>query len=221
MLVTLKTSAINPSPTVINTSPPVINASSPPVIAENKIPKKETEVVKTQTNATQPASQAPLKLKGGPSNALLNLAIPGLGHYYVSGDYQGKGRKPVWFAVTALYAGTAGAGIYYMMKSNDQFDQYRALANFREYQHDANGNIIGVRGGNEEEARKYMEAGEAAQKNAKIFLGASAGILAADFVMTLMKGMKNKKEWKKANEKRVSLMFVPGSQITAGVRIKL
>ncbi|MFL5774074.1 MAG: PKD domain-containing protein [Flavisolibacter sp.] len=136
---------------VITVKPAAVIPVAAPVAAKNdeikNEIKKDSGVVKIQ-----PAYEAPMKLKGGPTSALINLAVPGLGHYYVSGDYQGNGRKPVWFAVTAVYAGAVGAGIYYVNKSNQQFDKYNTLAGFREYQHDANGNIIGVRGGNEQEA---------------------------------------------------------------------
>ena len=65
--------------------------------APKQSPKPVVASVKTRT-----------KLKGGPLNTAINLVVPGLGHYYVSGDYNGNNRKPMVFGITALYAGAIG-----------------------------------------------------------------------------------------------------------------
>ncbi len=161
------------------------------------------------------------KLKGGPSNALLDLLLPGVGHYFASGNPHGHGRKPVVLGITALYAGAVGGSFYFLNRYNNQYNQYTALAAYREYQKDINGNIIGVRGGNEEAANQYLQAARASQKNARMLLGAGAGILAADFIYTMIKGLKNKARWKHEREARTTLFFSSDSSpMTAGIKIK-
>jgi hypothetical protein len=192
----------------------------PPVVAETSPPqagnKKDSVVFRPAVE-----ERATGKLKGGPVNALFNIAVPGVGHYLVSGDPYGHGRKPVAFVVTALYAASAGGAFYYKMKSSSDYNKYLDLSTYREYQRDVNGVVIGVRGANEAEASHYLESSRASRRNAFIFAGVGVGILTADVVYTVMKGLKNKKQWKKDTGATTKLFLSSdGSGLTAGIRLK-
>jgi hypothetical protein len=166
-------------------------------------------------------SPAP-KLKGGPSNALVDVLLPGLGHYFVSGDYYGNDRKPAVLLITALYAGSVGGAIYYKLKSNSQYNKYTNLVNFREYQKDDNGNIIGVRGANQAQATQHLNDSKNSHNNFLILTGISAGIMAADMIYTFIRGSKNKKQWKNEYSARTNLFFSSnGNNLVAGIRVKL
>lgn len=167
-------------------------------------------------------SSPPPKLKGGPSNALVDILLPGLGHYFVSGDYYGNDRKPAVLLITALYAGSVGGAVYYKLKSNSQYNKYISLANFREYQKDDNGNIIGVRGASQAQATQYLNDSKNSHNNFLILTGISAGIMAADMIYTFIKGSKNKKQWKNDYSARTNLFFSSnGNNLVAGIRVKL
>ncbi|MGN6401078.1 MAG: PKD domain-containing protein [Flavisolibacter sp.] len=168
------------------------------------------------------APSAPPKLKGGPSNALIDVLLPGLGHYFVSGDYYGNDRKPAVLLITALYAGSVGGAVYYKLRSNSQHNKYIDLANFREYQKDDNGNIIGVRGANQAQATQYLNDSKNSHNNFLILTGISAGIMAADVIYTFIRGSKNKKQWKNEYSARTNLFFSSnGNNLVAGIRVKL
>ncbi|HJW17994.1 MAG TPA: hypothetical protein VJ499_12770, partial [Flavisolibacter sp.] len=111
----------------------------------NTIKKKDSLVARKPVQYEMPP------LKGGPGNALVNILLPGLGHYFVSGDHYGNDRNPKVFIVTALYAGSIGGAVYYKLKSNSEYKKYLQLAQYREFQLDTDGNIIGVRGYNQAE----------------------------------------------------------------------
>jgi len=183
----------------------------------NPVPKKDS-AVNRQVVPVKTVS----KLKGGPTNAALNLLVPGLGHYFVSGNYNGEGRKPVSFILTALYAGSVGGAFYFNNKSDDAYKKYNELASFREYQKDANGVVIGYRGGNEAEANKYFSSAQSAHRNSLICLGVGGGILVGDLVYTFLKGNKNKKEWEKDRTSFKPALFISsdGLVTTAGVKFK-
>jgi hypothetical protein len=183
--------------------------------ANNNVPKKTNTVP-----ATTPIKQQ-TKLKGGPSNAAINLLLPGLGHYFVSGNYKGENRKPTAFVVTAIYAASIGGTFYFNKKSNDSYDKYDELAGFREYQKDANGTIIGVRGANEAEANKYYNEAKTAHRNSLICLGVGAAVLAGDVIYTFLKGNKNKKEWQSQSTSFKPHLFISsdGYEATAGIKI--
>lgn len=167
------------------------------------------------------ASLAPA-LKGGPSNALVDLLLPGLGHYFVSGDYLGNDRKPAVLLISALYAGSVGGAVYYKLRSNSQYNKYIDLSNFREYQKDDNGNIIGVRGANQAQATQYLNDARNSQHNFLILTGISAGIMAADIVYTFIRGAKNKKAWKSEYSAKTNLFISSnGTNFIAGIRVKL
>lgn len=176
---------------------------------------------KTNTTPPNPSQKKPTKLKGGPSNAALNLLLPGLGHYFVSGNYEGENRKPTAFIVTGVYAASLGGAFYFNKRSNDLYDKYNQLASFREYQKDANGVVIGVRGGNETEANKYYNDAKAAHRNSLICLGIGGGVLVGDLVYTFLKGNKNKKEWQSQNTSFKPNLFISsdGYETTAGIKI--
>jgi hypothetical protein len=186
---------------------------APPVVAENRPPVQKTpSTVRFE----------PPKLKGGPSNALLNVLVPGLGHYFVSGDYLGNDRKPQVLLITALYAGSVGGAVYYKLRSNSYHQKYLDLANFREVQLDADGNVIGIRGANKAEANQYLASSKTYQKNFLILTAVSGGIIVADLVYTLIKGLKNKAAWQQDySAKARPFIFSDGSSFTAGVRINL
>jgi hypothetical protein len=162
------------------------------------------------------------RLKGGPSNAAINLLLPGVGHYFVSGDNNGENRKASAFALTAVYAGSIGGALYFNGKSNSEYKKYNDLANYREYQKDANGVVIGVRGANEAEASKYFNNTKSAHRNSLICLGVGGGVLIGDLVYTFLKGNKNKTEWQAENTSfRPNLIFsTNGTVTTAGVQFK-
>jgi hypothetical protein len=188
-----------------STEPPKNN--TPP--KTNVFPSKQP--VKNQTH-----------LKGGPSNAAINLLLPGVGHYFVSGDHNGENRKAISFVVTAVYAGSIGSAFYFNGKSNSDYKKYNEMASYREYQKDANGTIIGVRGINEADANKYFNSAKSAHRNSLICLGVGGGVLIADLVYTFLKGSKNKREWKTENTSfKPSLIFSSdGIMTTAGVQFK-
>ena len=166
-------------------------------------------------------SPAP-KLRGGPSNALVDVLLPGLGHYFVSGDYYGNDRKPAVLLITALYAGSVGGAVYYKLRSNSQYNKYIDLANFREYQKDDNGNIIGVRGANQAQATQYLNDSKNSHNNFLILTGISAGIMVADMIYTFIRGSKNKKQWKNEYSARTNLFFSSnGNNLVTGIRVKL
>ncbi|MFL5740598.1 MAG: PKD domain-containing protein [Flavisolibacter sp.] len=169
-----------------------------------------------------PVFKTAAKLKGGPSNAIFNILVPGLGHYGVSGGPYGRNRKPALFAITAVYAGAVGGAFYYRSRSEQEYQNYQDMAQYREFQRDASGNIIGVRGASQSEANIHLHNAESFRRNALILGGAAVTILGADLVYTLVKGIKNKKQWQKETG-GVSQLFIQsnGNQLAAGVRIKL
>ncbi|MGZ3844485.1 MAG: PKD domain-containing protein [Flavisolibacter sp.] len=162
------------------------------------------------------------KLKGGPSNAALDLLLPGLGHYFVSGNYNGENRKPAAFIVSAIYLASIGGAFYLNKHSSDLYDKYNQLAAFREYQKDANGQVIGIRGGNQAEADNYYNQAKSAQRNSLICLGVAGGIMVGDAISTVLKGTKNKKEWESENTafKLHPFISTDGYQAIAGVQFK-
>lgn len=162
------------------------------------------------------------KLKGGPSNAALDVLLPGLGHYFVSGNYNGEGRKPTAFIVSGVYLASIGGAFYLNKHSNDLYDKYNQLAAFREYQKDANGQVIGIRGGNQAEADTYYNQAKSAQRNSLVCLGVAGGIMIGDAISTFLKGSKNKKEWLAETTTFQPHFFISsdGYQAIAGVQFK-
>ena len=160
------------------------------------------------------------KLKGGPGNALINVLLPGAGHYLVSGDPYGNDRKPTAFIITALYAGSVGGAVYYKLRSNSEYNKYIEQANYREYQRDDNGNVIGIRGTSEAKASQYLSDSKNSHNNFLILTGVSAGILAADLIYTFIKGTKNKKQWESEAGVKANLFISPGGPgLAAGIRV--
>jgi hypothetical protein len=187
-----------------------------PTVQNNTTQKPAAVVTRPVTKASMPA------LKGGPSNAFLNILVPGLGHYKVSGDQYGNDRKISSFLVTAFYTGALGGSAYYYMKSNDQYDKYIELSKFREYQHDANGNVIGVRGANQAVAKQQLKDAKTSRRNALILAGVGGGILVTDLVYTFIKGSKNKKQWEREANAKAKLFFSSdGTSLAAGFRVNL
>ena len=183
-------------------------------------PKNITPPKKNVSPSTQPVKDQ-TRLKGGPSNAALNLLLPGLGHYFVSGDYTGTNRKASSFILTGAYLASIGGTFYFQQKSNSDYKKYEDLANFREYQKDANGTIIGVRGTNEAEANKYFNSAASAHRNSLISLGVAGSILVGDLIYTFLRGNKNKKEWAQNTSFKPSFIFsANGTVASAGIQFK-
>jgi len=176
---------------------------------------------KTKTGQQTTPQKNQTKLKGGPSNAALNLLLPGVGHYFVSGDYNGNNRKATSFIVSGVYIGSIAGAVVLNQKSDEEFDKYTELANFREYQKDANGNIIGIRGGNETQADDHYKKGQSLQRNAMICLGVGGAILAGDLVYTFIRGNKNKKEWTSANTSFKPNLFISSDGMATNIGIQL
>ncbi len=208
------------SPPAVVTPPPSIPA---PPVAQTPPPRRPDTVARTNpapiTRPAQPtvsAEPAP-RLKGGPANALVNLLVPGLGHYYVSGDYTGEGRKKSAFIVTGLYAASAGTALYMKKRSDNQYKKYLAVVNTLEYQRDANGTVIGVRGPGAE-ANSYLESAQSSHRYFLMAAGTGLAISAADFVYTLLRGARNRTQWKQAT--RTSFLLLPQSNgWSAGIRL--
>lgn len=200
--------------TILHVKPaaPVVVATPP----KTAVPKKDSAV------HTIAKSQEKTKLKGGPLNAAINLAIPGLGHYFVSGNYRGENRKLASFIPTLMYAGAIGGAFYFQGSSNTAYKKYMELANYKEYQRDANGTIIGMRGAKEAEANKYYTTAKTNHQFALISLGVGGAVLAGDFIYTFFKGMKNKKEWQHENTSFKPNLFISsnGTQTMVGVQFK-
>ena len=199
---------------------PAINVAPPPQAATTNPLRKDSGAVTVKP--TQPINnQASMqKLKGGPSNALLDLLVPGVGHYYVSGDHYGNDRKPAVLLITALYAGSVGGAIYYKLRSNREHNTYLELANYREYQKDADGNVIGVRGVNQAVAERYLSDARNSHNNFLILAGVGAGIIVSDAIYTFIRGSRNKKAWEaEAKVHAKPFIFSDGTRLTAGLRI--
>jgi hypothetical protein len=213
--------------------PPVVKAEIPPQVKKDTavttkpIARSEIPVqIRKDTNVNRPTVPAVTrnytmpKLKGGPRNGLVNLLVPGLGHYFVSGDHHGEYRKPTAFIITALYAGSIGGAAYYQLRSVDEYKKYNELADFREYQRDASGNIIGVRGYSEAKAGQYLKDAKSSRRNALILTGISAGIITADLIYTVMKGFRNQRMWKQEGGVKAKPFFASdGTSLVAGLRI--
>lgn len=196
--------------------------TQPPPTASTPPAKTNGAPALTKKDQAQTRVETQTKLKGGPANAAANLLLPGLGHYFVSGNYKGENRKIGVFALTGIYAASIGGAFYFNGKSNDLYKKYDALASFREYQKDANGVIIGMRGADEKLAKKYYNDANAAHRNSLICLGVGGGVLVGDLIYTFLKGTKNKREWKSQNTSFKPNLFISsdGYQTTAGVQFK-
>jgi hypothetical protein len=185
-------------------------------------PPKNNTPPKTNVLPSKQPVKKQTPLKGGPANTAFNLLLPGVGHYFVSGDYNGENKKAGSFIVTAVYAGSIGGAFYFNGKSNGDYKKYNELASYREYQRDANGLITGIRGANETDANKYFNSAKRAHRNSLICLGVGGGVLVGDLIYTFLKGSRNKKEWKSENTSfKPKLIFSSnGNVTTAGVQFK-
>lgn len=146
-------------------------------------------------------------IKGGPKNAILNLLIPGLGHYYVSGNYKGENRNKSAYVVTACYFGIIGGATFCKIKSNSDYEQYKKVANKLEYLYDLNGSVIGIRGANQSNADQFYKSANSYNKIYKSLVLSAGGILVADFVYTLCKGFKNQNKFNQNNFNKVKFGF--------------
>lgn len=205
-----------------NVSRMVVSVKPAPLVVMNSISKPSLPKEETKPKPTL-ITKSKTPLKGGPSNALVNLVVPGLGHYFVSGDYTGKNRKLSSFVVTALYGASIGGAFYFQSQSDAAYKNYTTLVNYKEYQTDPNGVITGVRGAKEGEADQYFNKAQSAHRNALICLGAGGTILIGDLIYTFIKGSKNKSEWKKQSTSfQPSLFFnSDGNTSTVGLKIMI
>ncbi len=209
IIVTVKPPSVVRNPVV----PPVVTL---PPVTPTQVPAQDT--VLTSVTEKKPST---LKLKGGPSNAIVSLLMPGVGHYFVSGNHHGKGRKPATFAITAAYAGSAAAAYYFKSKGDQQYKDYVNLSSYREYQRDASGNIIGIRGADRSKSANSLDQANASRQKALILAGVAAGILVTDVVLTYSKGRKNKMAWEAEKRAQTSLFISSdGTGLAAGLRIK-
>lgn len=183
---------------------------------KNSAPKKNG--LFHSTSKTKSQSQ----LKGGPSNAALNLFLPGVGHYFVSGDSKGQNRKAGSFIITGIYAASLGGAVFLHQQSNKQYEKYNQLASYREYQKDANGNIIGVRGASQEDANQYFNKARSSKRNSLICLGVGGTVLVGDLIYTFLKGSRNKRDWQAESTsfKPNFMISSDGLVTTAGVQFK-
>ncbi len=203
----------------IDVLPPPAAIPAPPVTIVNTPVKKDSVSKPAIAVKPKPAYEPP-PMKGGPGNALINILLPGVGHYFVSGDHYGNNRKPQVLLISALYAGAVGGAVYYKLRSNSEYNKYIDLANFREYQKDANGNIIGVRGVSEAISSQQLAASQNSHKNFLILGGVSLGIMGIDVIYTLIKGSKNKRAWKSDAGISMQPYVLPGTTgTTAGVLV--
>lgn len=209
------------SRTILNVKPEKIVINNPlPTHVQKKADSVVNKVV--ELPATTTSTKTATKLKGGPENAAINLVLPGVGHYFVSGNYKGENRKKSAFILTAVYAGSIGGAVYFNAKSNSDYKKYNDLANYREYQKDANGIIIGMRGAKEADANRYFTSAKTAHRNSLVCLGVGGGVLIGDLVYTFLKGRKNQRQWKTENTSlKPKLIFSSNGVVTtAGVQFK-
>jgi len=146
-------------------------------------------------------------IKGGPKNAILNLLIPGLGHYYVSGNCKGENRKKSFYVVTSSYFGVIGGAAFCKIISNSEYKLYKKNANKLEYIYDLNGSIIGIRAANQSNADQYYKSANSYNKIYKSLVLTAGGILVTDFIFTLYKGFKNQNNFNQINFNKVKFGF--------------
>lgn len=210
-------SASDRSIITVKAAPTVQAKPETAVPAGVSVKKKDSAVVQPMAR-----KRAMPELKGGPNNALLSVLLPGVGHYFVSGDQYGNDRKSKVFIITALYAGSVGGAVYYKLRSDREYKKYIDLSNYREYQKDDNGNIIGVRGVSQAQATQYLSAAKNSHNNFLILTGISAGIMAADVIYTFIRGSKNKKTWEEEAKGTTRFFISPNSTgLAFGVQVKL
>ena len=162
------------------------------------------------------------KMKGGPGNALINLIIPGLGHYYNTGDYNGDNRKKSSYIITASYFSIVGVAAYCKIKSNSEYQKYLSLTNTIEYLTNQNGTIIGVRGIKESEANNSYETANNLNKQYKNLILAAGGILVSDFIYTLYKGFKNQSKFKQDTKYSIGFDYNNETKnFTTSIKVKL
>jgi hypothetical protein len=148
-------------------------------------------------------------IRGGPGNAILNLLLPGLGHYHVSGNQFGEDKKPLSFLITFAYLGSAGASVYYKLKANEDYNKYKELASFRERQYDPAGVVIGIRGANASDAETLFAQAEGYNKNFVRFATVGVSILAIDFLYTWIKGSINSNRYHKQYSINKKIFYNP------------
>ncbi|MBK7371621.1 MAG: hypothetical protein IPJ09_09295 [Saprospiraceae bacterium] len=156
---------------------------------ENKAPLNPISSTSTAKNPEKIPG-----LKGGPEYALFDLVLPGVGHYYASGDYTGYGRKKTHFFTTALVSIMVASGFYLKLDSERDFTKYKSFE--IEYQKNDLGVLTGgQRGGIEAEAQKFYDRARQKDLLFKGLIIGSGVIIAGDAILTLFKGLKNKNEY--------------------------
>lgn len=140
---------------------------------------------------------------GGPGNALYSFLLPGvLSQNKVRKGWDKSNDNHAIYGIltTVVYAGSIVVGAVSYLKYDNDYKKYKELANFREYQRDANGNIIGIRGAIESgsEVQRYYNSAQGYYKWFKASAIIGACTIAGDFIYTFAKGFVNKRNYKRA-----------------------
>ena len=188
-------------------------------VSVNVIDPATSTRASTSSGGVTPPSKDIQRSNGGPGNAFVNLLVPGLGHYYVSGDFNGENKKKASFIITLIYIGAATGAIYYKLKSKNEYSKYLDMASYREFQYGPSGTITGIRGALASSADQSYNLSNDYNKTATSFLIAGGSILASDFIYTLIKGVKNRNDYKRSiGFTNFNLTPIPGTkQFTASV----
>ncbi len=169
--------------------------TSPPVSPDSTI-----EIVKVKIP----------RLKGGPEYALLDLLLPGVGHFYVSGDYTGNFKKKSNFITTVTIGAIWLGAVYNKYDSERLYKKYTDLS--IEYQQNEFGiKTGGVRG---TLAAIVDPTYEKARRRDLTFKGLAltAGVITiGDAIWTFLKGSQNKSEYNRRYKKgKYSIIIRPG-----------
>ena len=165
---------------------------------------KKQPVVKQQT--------LPSNFNSGPGNAFLNILLPGVGHYKVSGDISGRNRKKGAFLITTMYFACAGGAVYFKSKSMEEYDIYALNARMTEQLYDSRNNVIGIRAMDPSLVEPHFENAEKYNKMFLNFVYAGAGIFVTDFLYTVIKGASNKSTYNKLKKGTLGLNYDPVSR---------
>lgn len=130
------------------------------------------------------------RIKHGPSNAILSLLLPGLGHSYVN-----KTKNAAPLLISALYLGSAYMSYAFYTKSNDSYNGYLVATS-------------------QSIMDENFNAAVENSNQSQIYMGAAAAILLYDFIYVIVKGNKNVKEGFIANNK---IKFKPKFEIANSI----
>ncbi|MFT4032238.1 MAG: hypothetical protein QM669_07445 [Siphonobacter sp.] len=134
----------------------------------------------------------PQKIGGGPANALLSVLVPGLGNIMVQPNHR-IGLRPL---ITVAYGGLLAYGFIQKGKSNKEYNIYKA----EQY------NAAKVESNYTEANRLYHNYAWAVR--------AAAAVMVSDVVYTLLKGTKNAR-LKRSAQQHISLNYLGKTPIVA------